>query len=145
VAGNAAARADAGRPATLPLGSGYSYEGNDGIVAKPPESPLPPRRARLDQGDEPRLLAFRVGARTGAEPTACADVHLSSGGSAASNPLWPETRSSTRLRKRLSALEPFLELLQVPWDFLLRLLPHNERHKQLADAVTLEVELDGHT
>jgi hypothetical protein len=43
------------------------------------------------------------------------------------------------------ALEPLLQLLLIPRDLLLRLPPHNERHEQLADAMTLEVEFDGHT
>src|SRR5215207_4562456 len=43
-----------------------------------------------------------------------------------------------------AALEPFLEVAQVPWHFLARLRADEERNEQLADPVPHEVELHRH-
>jgi hypothetical protein len=60
-------------------------------------------------------------------------------------PLRSPPRGTATLVSHRTALKAFLQLLLVPWNLLLRLPPHNERNKQLADAMTLEVEFDRHT
>ena len=45
-------------------------------------------------------------------------------------------------RSDRGALEPLLQVLHVDRELLLRLPPHNQRDEDLADAVTLEVELE---
>src|SRR5919106_708589 len=51
----------------------------------------------------------------------------------------------TDRRSDRGALEPLLQVLHVHRELCLRLPPHNQRDEELADAVTLEVQLERHS